>query len=189
MFFVRRPSPIEIEDFLRASAALPLSYEPIGLAEGSASGFDMDEQAIVVGSGADAFARAKSALIAWRHFELGWVELFPASPSVAPGTVVAVLINHLGFWSLNGCRVVYTVGDREGTEYGFAYGTLTNHAECGEEIFKVGVDRSGAVTYTIRAVARPRAALARLGYPIVRALQRRFRVHSAQAVRRAVGVD
>ena len=43
MFFARRPSPTEIADFLRASAALPLSYEPIGLAQGAARGFDVDE--------------------------------------------------------------------------------------------------------------------------------------------------
>jgi uncharacterized protein (UPF0548 family) len=186
MFLARRPSPAEIGDFLRASAALPLSYEPIGLAKGSATGFDVDEQAIVIGSGADAFTRAKSALIGWRHFGLGWVELYPVKAPVVPGTVVAVLVSHLGFWSLNGCRVVYGIGDRDGGEFGFAYGTLTNHGERGEEIFKVSVDRSGAVSYTIRAVAQPRAALARLGYPLVRSLQARFRADSARAMARAI---
>ena len=191
MFLARRPSSQDIAGFLRASAALPLSYEPVGLAQGNAAGFHVDEQSAIVGSGDAAFERALHALTAWRHFQLGWVELHPPSAAIEPGTIVAVLVNHAGFWSLNGCRVVYTIGARgDCDECGFAYGTLANHAECGEEIFTVSLDRqSGAVTYTIRAASRPRAPLARIGYPITRLLQRRFRIDSARALRHAVAVD
>jgi uncharacterized protein (UPF0548 family) len=64
---------------------------------------------------------------------------------------------------------------------------LTNHAECGEEVFEVRLDpATGEVTYRIRAVSRPRAPLARLGYPLTRMLQARFRRDSAAAVRRAI---
>ena len=87
----------------------------------------------------------------WRHFALGWVEAFPASAGIAPGTVVAVLVRHLGFWSLNGCRVVYSIAGDDPREAGFAYGTLTNHAESGEEIFKVSLPsahRRGDVWYS-----------------------------------------
>ena len=53
--------------------------------------------------------------------------------------------------------------------FGFAYGTLTNHAEAGEELFEVWLDaRTDQVMYRIRAISRPRAVLARLGYRIVR---------------------
>jgi uncharacterized protein (UPF0548 family) len=101
-----------------------------------------------------------------------------------------VLIHHLGFWSLNGCRVVYGVGDGERTRFGFAYGTLISHAEAGEEIFEVFREPdSDAVVYRIRAVSRPRAALARLGYPFTRALQARFRRESAGAMKRATNVS
>ena len=69
-----------------------------------------------------------------QHSEIGWVEAFPRDASIESGTVVAVLIRHLGFWSLNGCRVLYHL-DGGDTRFGFAYGTLTNHAEAGEELF------------------------------------------------------
>src|SRR6266404_4719766 len=94
----------------------------------SLRGFKVDEARSIVGKGADAFARAKRALSEWRHFELGWVELFPRAAPIEPGTVVAVLVRHLGLWSLNGCRVVYGFGE-DFSRFGFAYGTLTNHAE------------------------------------------------------------
>ena len=158
MFLPRRPTPAEIAAFLRASADLTLSYETVGLAKDRPHGFDVDEQTVVIGAGAASFARAKAALAEWRHFELGWVELFPKAAPIAPGTVVAVLVHHLGFWSLNGCRIVYEVGEGAGIEFGFAYGTLTNHGESGEEIFSVSIHpKTGDVTYMIRAVAKPQA--------------------------------
>ena len=79
--------------------------------------------------------------MAWKQFDIGWVETFPRHAPVAVGTVVAVLIRHLGFWSLNGCRVLYSVGSlADAARFGFAYGTLTNHAEAGEELFEVFLD-------------------------------------------------
>lgn len=121
----------------------------------------------------------------WRHFELGWMEVYRSTEGLVRGTVVAVLVRHLGFWSLNGCRVVSLIEDE--TVFGFAYGTVTNHAESGEEIFSVFLDsRTGAVSYQIRAVSRPQAPLARLGYPFARLLQARFRRDSAAAMQRAV---
>jgi len=103
---------------------------------------------------------------------------------------VAVLIRHLGFWSLNGCRVLYEVGSPDDDRFGFAYGTLTNHAEAGEELFEVFLDpERDEVMYRIRAISKPRAALAHIGQPIVRALQARFRRDSAAAMKRAIEAD
>jgi hypothetical protein len=57
-----------------------------------------------------------------------------------------------------------------------------------EEMFRVRMNPvTREVSYVIRAVSRPRAALAKIGYPFVRLLQARFRHDSAAAVRRAVG--
>lgn len=102
-----------------------------------------------------------------------------------------MLIRHLGFWSLNGCRVLYGVGGGNGeTRFGFAYGTLPNHAEGGEELFEVFVERgSGDVMYRIRAKSWPQTALTRIGQPIVRALQARCRRDSAAAMRRAAAAS
>ena len=51
----------------------------------------------------------------------------------------------------------------------------------------MSLDRaSGQVIYRIHAISRPRAALARLGYPIARYLQARFRRDSVAAMTRAV---
>ena len=139
-----------------------------------------------MGHGEITFARAKQALRNWKQFDLGWVELHPQGAPVEPGTVVAVLVRHLGFWSLNGCRIV-AVFDQEETKYGFAYGTLTNHAELGEEVFEVSIHpASQEVIYRIRAVSRVRALGARAGYPFTRFLQERFRRDSITAMQHAL---
>jgi uncharacterized protein (UPF0548 family) len=188
MFLARSPSQREREEFIARSRDLPLSYNPIGIAKESPGGFKVDEASGVIGHGQQAFERAKLALVEWRHFDFSWVELFPHGALIEPGSVVAVLVRHLGFWSLNGCRVVYTLGDRPtGPSFGFAYGTLTNHAELGEEIFEVSlVPDSEAVVYRIRAVSKPRATLARIGYPFTRSLQARFRRDSIAALKEAI---
>ncbi|HXI23015.1 MAG TPA: DUF1990 domain-containing protein [Pyrinomonadaceae bacterium] len=188
MFLRVRPSQSTIDDFLAQSLRLPLSYQPIGIAGLAQSEFRIDEVRCTLGHGSKTFTSAKEALLSWRQFDLGWVELLPHDAPIETGTVVAVMVRHLGFWSLNGCRIVYTIGDRDSaTQFGFAYGTLTNHAERGEEIFEVSIDpASQEVSYRIRAASKPRATLARVGYPLTRTLQARFRRDSLAAMRRAV---
>jgi uncharacterized protein (UPF0548 family) len=187
MFLTRRPSTEQIKQFLDDSQHLSLSYGPVGIARESPRGFKVDEARAVIGHGLTAFNTAKQALGHWRHFDLGWVELHPQTAPVETGVVVAVLVHHLGIWSLNGCRIVYlTHDDEKASAFGFAYGTLANHAELGEEIFEVSFDaKAQEVIYRIRAVSKPRAALALAGYPVTRMFQERFRRDSIAAMKRA----
>ena len=187
MFLVRRPSPDHIARFLRESRDLPMSYSATEILKADTVREGVEEVTVRIGHGKADFERARAALIAWKQFNIGWVETFPRLAPVAAGTVVAVLIRHLGFWSLNGCRVLFNVGSVDDpARFGFAYGTLTNHAENGEELFEVFIDpQTHEVRYRIRAISWPQAALARVGHPIVRMLQVRFREQSAAAMKRA----
>ena len=186
MFLSHRPSSLDLERFIDQSREIGLSYERVGIAGECPIGFNVDESVTHISSGQVGFERARKALANWEHFDLGWIELFPRNAPVELGSVVAVLVRHLGFWSLNGCRVVYLLGDPiAGGQFGFAYGTLLNHAEMGEEIFEVTIrPETGDVFYRIRAVSKPRAVLARVGYPITRTLQSRFRRDSTLRMER-----
>jgi uncharacterized protein (UPF0548 family) len=189
VFLATRPTASVINRFLTESRTLPLSYGPTGLTQSTPAGYDVDEMIIPIGRGPADFDRAKAALASWKHFDIGWLQAIPASAVPEPGMVVAVVIRHFGFWSLNGARVVYVVGNRESaTRFGFAYGTLVNHGEAGEELFEVFLDPSAeAVMYRIRAASRPRSALAYLGYPLVRVLQAACRRDSGAAMKLALG--
>jgi uncharacterized protein (UPF0548 family) len=186
MFLAQCPSRESIERFVRDSQGLPLSYSPVGIAAGKGVG-RADETLVTIGRGEADFERARAALLVWKQFDIGWVETFPPNAPITVGTVVAVLVRHFGFWSLNGCRIVYRVGSSENdTRFGFAYGTLTNHAAAGEELFEVFVHpQTEDVMYRIKATSSPRGAFAHLGYPLLRALQTRFRRHSAVAMKQA----
>jgi hypothetical protein len=70
---------------------------------------------------------------------------------------------------------------------GFASGTLLEHAETGEERFTVSWDRSdNSVWYEIVAFSKPRAVLAKLGYPFSQKMQRKFGRASLGAMMKAV---
>jgi uncharacterized protein (UPF0548 family) len=104
---------------------------------------------------------------------------------------VAVLARSSSLWWLNACLIVYVV-DEEGPvrRFGFAYGTLPGHAATGEERFTVEWhEHDDAVWYDILAFSRPRHCLARLGYPSVRRVQKRFARGSAAAMLRAVNSE
>jgi len=189
MFYAHRPSREVIDRFLRESKSLPLSYTAPGIVLGDTKGYRCDDALVTIGRGPADFDRARAALVAWKQFNLGWVELFPLDAPVATGTEVAMLARHLGFWSMNGCRIHHVVGSTEKgeTRFGFVYGALTNHAVAGEELFEVSLDpQTGDVRYRIRAVSWPRAALTQIGRPIMRHYQARFREESAAAMARAV---
>lgn len=78
MFFARRPSRATIERFVRDSKDLPLSYSPAGIVSGGTAHPGLGEVVTVIGRGRADFDRARAALAAWKHFDLGWVELFPS---------------------------------------------------------------------------------------------------------------
>ena len=187
MFLLHRPSAEGRRTVPLGSRGLPLSYEPVGLARERRDGFTLDEQVASWAPATRCLSARPTRSSSGDSSISGGSSSFPNRRSTSPGTVVAVMVRHLGFWSLNGCRVVYQIGVPGDREFGCAYGTLTNHAESGEEIFQVSIrPETGEVSYTIRAVSKPRATLARLGYPVVRSLQARFRRDSAAAMRRAV---
>jgi uncharacterized protein (UPF0548 family) len=90
-------------------------------------------------------------------------------------------------------RLPHRVGRGRGwvdLHFGFAYGTLPGHVERGEERFLVEWDQGDdAVWYDILAFSRPNHLLTRLGYPVVRRLQKRFGRDSAATVLKAVRLD
>jgi uncharacterized protein (UPF0548 family) len=183
-FTLRKPSAESIQHFLERQATLGYTYEAVGAtSDRPPAGYVVDHTRIKLGTGEDAFNAARAAIERWEHFRLGWVEAWPSESSIQPGAAVAVLAHLFGLWWLNACKLVYVV-DEAGpiTRYGFAYGTLPAHAESGEERFLIEWDRvDGGVWYDILAFSRPNYVLTRLGYPIVRRIQKTFARDSAAA--------
>ncbi len=191
MFLLTKPKRAAVDAFLEAQFENTFSYPETGQSRHGAApvvGYNVDHNRVQLGEGRATFERAKQAVRDWKMFDMPWVQLCWPGARITAGTNVAALVSHFGFWSLNPCRVVYTIDEAsdEIERYGFAYGTLVGHGEIGEERFSVELHTDGAVWYDLYAFSRP-GNVARLGAPIARALQKRFARDSKAAMVRTVG--
>jgi uncharacterized protein (UPF0548 family) len=194
IFSMRRPTNGELDQVLERLRSAAFSYDEVGVTlDGRAlpAGVVVDRNRVELGHGAEVFEAACRALRRWTMFRLGWVEAYPESTPIEKGQVVLVVAKTLGFWTRNASRIIDVVAsESDGVKtYGFAYGTLSEHVESGEERFLIewsSVDDS--VTYDIFAFSKPKAWLVRLGYPFARVVQRRFGRDSKRAMLAAVAV-
>ncbi|MFN7945180.1 MAG: DUF1990 domain-containing protein [Blastocatellia bacterium] len=186
MFSLRRPTAETIAALIERQAACNFTYPGAGATRDDCAppGFDRDHNRVRLGSGEAAFAAACAALRRWRMFPPGWTEIYPPDAPLAAGTVVGMMARCYGGWWLNACRIVYVINeDGPVRRFGFAYGTLPEHVECGEERFLIEWQRADdAVWYDLRAFSQPRHPLVRLAYPLARRLQRRFARESLAAM-------
>ncbi len=189
MLSLTEPSEERIRRFISSQKDTGFSYPDVGASATTApAGYNVDHNRIQLGKGEDTGQRATEAIRAWQMFNMPWVSLHWRSAPIQIGTDVAVSIHHFGFFSLNACRIVYVVDEEVPIRrFGFAYGTLAEHAESGEERFTVEWNRANdSVWYDILAFSRPRQTIARLGYPLSRLLQKRFAEDSKAAMIKAV---
>ena len=143
MILLREPSDARIRRFLDEQRSMPFSYPEIGASRDCApSGYPVNHHRGRLGAGEETYARAIEALRNWKMYETGWTKLCWPDAPIEEGTVVGVLGRHFGVWSLNACRIAYTI-EEEVEEapllkrYRFAFGTLPGNVEQGEERFTV----------------------------------------------------
>ncbi|MCY2960383.1 MAG: DUF1990 domain-containing protein [Planctomycetota bacterium] len=186
LFRIAKPGSGEIARFVASQAPLAFSYEPVGMtrAEDAPAGWTEDTYRTVLGPGREVFDRAKTLIRSWTMFAMPWIELHAPDAPIAVGSTVGILARSAGLWCMNAARIVYVIDEKD--RFGFAYGTLPGHVESGEELFLVEHTPEDLVAYSIRALSRPRAPLARIAYPWVRREQRRFGAESLVAMRRAI---
>ena len=189
MFMLTEPSPQVIQEFIARQGDSSFSYKAVGATNAiPPPGYTLDHNRVQLGLGRQVYEHAVEALRRWRQFDLGWVKIVPPGSSIEVGTTVAVRARAFGFWSLSACRIVYLIND-EGPikRFGFAYGTLSDHVECGEERFTIELHREdNSVWYDILAFSRPCHPLVRTAFPLARMLQKRFVKESLATMAAAV---
>lgn len=194
MFLFLQPSSETVAEFISSQQDLPFSYSQVGTTKSQPRDghreYTVDHNRTKLGEGEQAYQRAVLALRNWQQFDLGWVAVVPPGKPLEVGTTVAVQAKIFGFWTLNAARIVYVIDEKQNgnAKFGFAYGTLPDHVERGEERFTVERHEDGSVWYDIYAFSRPKHPLARVGFPIARLLQKRF-VRDSLAVMRAASTD
>ncbi len=189
MILFKKPDRQRIDAFIARQSQEPFNYAHIGRTqEPPLPGYIVDHNRALLGEGEATFSAACQALKRWQMFNTGWVQLCWPDAPIQEGTTVAILVKIFGLWWLNASRIVYLIDETNPIRrHGFAYGTLTDHAESGEERFTIELQQDGTVWYDLLAYSRPHHPLAKIGRPLARRTQKRFASASLAAMQRGVG--
>ena len=135
---------------------------------------DRDERHV-----AGSFDAAAEATRGWGPQRGAGIELVPADARVELGTTALFVIRATPFWAVAPVRVVYVV-DEPG-RFAYAWGTLPGHPERGEASLSLERD-DGGMTLRVVSFSRVDDALARLGSPLAKRLQRRVTAQYAESL-------
>ena len=189
MLSLRKPSKDTIDRWLEEQGHRDFNYPEVCATREFPlpGGYNIDRNSIRLGYGEATYDRAVAAVRGLHMWDFHWVQLcWPTTP-IAVGSILATLTRQWGCWYLNGCRIVYLIDEgAPARRFGFAYGTVDGHVEYGEERFLVEWREDNSVWYEILAFSCPAYWLMKLGYPLVRRLQKRFAADSLRAMVKAV---
>ncbi len=171
---LKKPTPEQLKKWLDARKSEDLTYAFPKATQDKEfpSGFDHDRNACLLGVGDIAYKKAKEALQNWVMFPSPWITLFPPPIPFEEGKDVALVFHLFGVYFYSNARIVYLIN--EANRFGFAYGTLQSHIECGEEAFFIERKENGEVWLHIQAFSHPNHWLVWLGKPVARYYQRKF---------------
>jgi uncharacterized protein (UPF0548 family) len=185
-----KPSEKHLSDFYLKQSQLEVQYQGIEMTRlgqnYSNSRYRKHYVQTTLGTGDALYSLAVDQIKSWHHFNMDWIELYPPRPAIAPNTTLVVGANHFILWSMNACRIIYTIDEwtEEKRRFGYAYGTLPSHVEEGEESFILEWDiLSDSVTYQILAYSRPNHRLVSMLWPIAILIQDHFRKQSLSVMK------
>jgi uncharacterized protein (UPF0548 family) len=180
VFSLRPPSASDLAGVVAAQAACALTYAEHGATDGALpAGYHHDQWEADLGSFDEAtFERLGVAVCHWQVQRGAGLTVYPADP-VRPDLTIALCARLPGAYVTAAARVVYVTS--EPGRRGFAYGTLPQHPEQGEEAFHV-VRHGSRIMFRVTAFSRPRHPLARIGAPVSRLIQQ----HTSRAYLRAM---
>jgi len=184
MFLLGSPTDARVRRIREAKKRAKFSYEGVGRTRTLLpGGCEMHRGQFRLGEGSQVFHKARNAIQHWRMFDMPWVRLCASNAPIEAGNTVVILAGKLNVWMVNLCRIVYVID--EPRRYGFAYGTLPDHAEAGEERFLVEWRDDNSVWYEVLAFSHENHWLAKLAYPLARRIQKKFRRDSGLAMQKA----
>ena len=168
-----RPSVASLSEVLDTQQAASVTYTEVGATRPDhdlPQGFQHDRYARALGAGDAVFAAACAGLRDWACHEGAGLMRVPARPELREGVTLVQALPTGPAWVAAACRIVWVLDEPDC--FGFAYGTLPEHPESGEEAFVVVRDpASGEVRLEIKVFSRARHPLARLGWFVGRQIQ------------------
>ena len=170
-----RPSADELGRVLAEQSSAEVTYAEVGATRPGSSlppGYQHDRYTRALGSGSEVFAAACSGLRDWACHEGAGLMRVPSRPELREGVTLVQALPVGPAYVPAACRIVWVLDEPD--RFGFAYGTLPEHPESGEEAFVVVRDPTdGTVRLDIVVFSRARHPLARLGWFVGRQIQLR----------------
>jgi uncharacterized protein (UPF0548 family) len=180
---LRRLGPTQLDALLAKARLASPSYADVGASRNDVaqSGYHHVRMRERIGD-ANAFDQAVTGLRTWVAHEGAGLHVYPRD-AVAPDATVIVVTSIGPMQMVAPCRIVAVF--KEPNSFGFSYGTLPGHPECGEESFVVE-RRDDATYFAVSAFSKPVDVLTRLAGPFGRAVQRSITRRYITALRRFV---
>ena len=172
MLRLGRPSPEELSRVLAEQESASVTYAEVGATQSGAlpDGYQHDRYSRGLGNGDAVFAAACDGLRAWACHEGAGIPRVPAVPELREGVTLVQALPVGPAYVPAACRIVWTLDEPD--RFGFAYGTLPQHPESGEEAFIVVRDPADdSVRLDIVVFSKARHPLARLGWFVGRQIQ------------------
>ncbi len=147
------------------------TYFEVGATRGDLPpGFHHQRREVVVGTGAERFARCARAVLSWQVQLRAGIDIATSDEIIVEGAVARLAIG-VGPLRIHApARVVYVID--EPRHAGFAYGTLPGHPELGEELFAVEHREDDSVVFGVAAFSRPGSLLTKVAGPLGPVAQR-----------------
>lgn len=181
---LRRPSSAQLQELLEDCTLVDLTYSPTGVTITGSAIVGLTRRTWSTTLAAGAFDAARLAIDEWAvHRGAGLVVETDGPIAVGTNVALSAPLPPTG-WVDATCRIVAVVDEPD--RYGFAYGTLPNHPERGEESFVV-TRTAEATRFDIVAVSTPVHPVVRLVPPLGNLLQDAAVRRYLRAMERAVG--
>ncbi len=165
-----------------------LTYPERGATAGSLpAGYRHLRRRVLLGHGRPVLDAAAAAVMSWRMHRHAVLRLVATTSEVDVGATVVMCAGWGRVGVLAACRVVWVLDEAD--RHGFAYGTLPDHPEVGEEAFVVERDADDAVWLGITAFSRPNGLLPLMAGPAGRRAQEMMTVRYARVVQDTAGLS
>jgi uncharacterized protein (UPF0548 family) len=186
MFTLHSPSTACLESLREQQRHTAFTYANVGATRRGAAipGFTTDTYQVHVGRGQAVFQAAKRMLEGWHVHQARGLQLCTDGQNLEPQQTVVLVARVLFVNVMCACRVTYIID--EARAFGFAYGTLPAHPECGEERFLVEWLENNEVRFSLFSFSKPSSLLFWLGYPVGRLVQRVYSQRYLQAMQKGV---
>lgn len=173
MLRLGRASSDDLHRLLASQSDEQVTYPEVGATRGGElpAGYQHDRYERSLGHGASVFDAARDGLRAWACHDGAGIPRAPERPELVEGVTLVQALPVGPAHVPAACRIVYVIDEPD--RFGFAYGTLPEHPEQGEEAFVVERDATDEVRLRILVFSKARHPLARLGWFVGRQIQLR----------------